>query len=184
MKKLVAIALASFLALSFGAAFAQDLSTASDEATHQVEVIVPEVLFVRILGTDPMVTFNLAGDVNAYLAAADAGTSIGATSSTMTGVEVWANMAWELTVEADEFVDAGSLVIANIQVTPTRTPGTGVDTVEASFYLDATDPIASGSATEGWSSVGIDGDDYAIFVDGSEAEGTHTTTVTYTIASL
>lgn len=185
MKKSFSTTLALLLVTLLGTSMAQTLFTAESTADHQLDVVIPEVLFVRILGTTPTVTFDLTIDVDGYLVAADDGTPITSTSSTMTDVQVWANSGWALTVSAAEFLNAGSLVIANVGVNPRAGDADpSVTTLLGSFRLDEIESIAEGDATGGWASVGINGDDYEIYVDGSEAEGPHTTTVTYTITSL
>jgi hypothetical protein len=182
MKKNLIVTLAMFVLGSFGTVWAQDLSTAEAEASHQLSVTIPEVLFVQILGTSPAVSFDLSENTEAYLAAADNETAIGSSASTtMTDVQVWANQGWVLTVEAEEFVDAESLSIANIEVVPTGDLPLSVTSRLVSFRLNTTANVAEGGATGGWASVGISGSDYSIFVDGMEATGTHTTTVTYSV---
>jgi hypothetical protein len=197
MKKLFATAVISAVLLATGVAFGQS-------ASHDVEVLIPNVLMLRITdGTsndatsDPSVTFDFQapGNVDTYLDAVnDGGGNLAPTDvSAFGGVVVFSNRAtWNVTVGASilDFVDSlglsvtgNGVALSDISVTPSGTPGLNVSDVSTNWDLTTSTSIANGVRTQGWRSLGFSGGDYRLAVNGDENPGTYTTTVTYTIAA-
>jgi hypothetical protein len=197
MKKLIATAVISAVLLATGVAFGQS-------ASHDVEVLIPNVLMLRITdgsgndpATDPSVTFDFQATANVddYLDAVNAGGGDLAPTavSSFGDVVVFSNRAtWNVTVGASTlgFVDNLGLTVtgtgvalSDITVAPSGTAGPNVSSVDTSWDLTTTGSIANGVRTQGWRSLGFSGGDYRLAVNGDENPGTYSTTVEYTIAA-
>jgi hypothetical protein len=117
------------------------------------------------------------------------------TSTNFSDIVVLSNRAtWTVDVFATAFTftdnvatDGVAVPEFGLAVTDISVAITGANalaTLEGDFSLSiAPQDIASGTRTQGWTSLGIDGAGYAIAVDGDEAPGTYQTTVTYTITA-
>ncbi len=197
MKKLVVTTLITTLLLASGAAIGQAAA-----ASHDVEVRIPNVLFLRITdgngnaaATDPSVTFDFQANLSAYLNLVNTGGgAIAPTAvSNFGGVVVFSNRGtWNVTVAATALVHTDNLTLgvtgngvalSDITVTPSGTPGLNVSEVADDWNLTTATSIANGVRTQGWRSLGFSGGDYRLAVNGDEDPGTYTTTVTYTIAA-
>lgn len=186
MKKFLAPVVVSLALLLAGSAFAQ-VTGFSDEADHQLEVVIPSIMLIRInASATPIVSFS--PDADTYFAAVDAGDDLSATAdaSDLLDIEVWASTAWVVSAAADGFVDAAlnpavGLSLADVTVTPS---GAWSDASVSPFTLDSGAGFASGDVTEGaWRSLGISAASYTLAVQGDEAAGSYSTTVTYSIAA-
>lgn len=183
LKPLIASSLCLAALLAGGAAFGQET------ARHDVTINIPEVVEIRIIddtGTDavanPFVAFDYdnAGD---YFAAVEAGELV-PTDTNFDDIVVFVNRynSWTVSVQASPLLDGtGSaplgLSLGDITVTPSNTD-------LSPYSLSTTDTdIASGTKTSGFQSLGIAGSDYRVAVDGDEAPGDYTTTVTYTLTA-
>lgn len=168
---------------------------------HDVTIKVPNLLSVRILdgtgnnpASTPSVEFDYQTDPTAYIAAVNrGGGSLNPTQvSRFSDVVVFSNRSgWDVNVSAssiqynDDYAlstTGQGIDLADIQVVPSGTTGTGVS-ANSSFDLATTTPIASGGRTQGWSSLGFSGADYRLAVNGDEDPGTYTTTVTFSITA-
>lgn len=197
MKKLFALIITGAFLVA-GTAFAQT-------DTHDVNIKIPNVLQLRITdGSGNNASGNAAiefdyqsaANVDTYLSTVNGGGGDLA-PTTVTGfgdVIVFANRgAWNVSVAATalNFTDNLSLgasvtgagvALADIKVTPSGTAGTGVSSVSPTWDMTS-GQIASGVKTQGWSSLGFDGNDYAFTVSGDEDPGEYTTVVTYSVAA-
>jgi len=197
MKKYLTATLVTAMLLGMGTALGQA------DASHDVEIRIPEVLALRITdgsgntaATGPSVVFDfLAGAAfDDYLDALDAGSAwLAPTAVNNFGdVIVFANRGtWRVGVSATAFTftddvvlgeTAAGIDLADIRVTPSGAPGLNVSNV-AAFWDMTGGEIADGVRTQGWRSLGFSGDDYLFFVDGDEAPGSYLTVVTYTITA-
>lgn len=171
MKKFLVSALATVVLVSFGSVFAQQT------ADHQLRVTIPDVLMIRILtddGTSPFVAFDFLATQATFLAALDTGAMLPATDGNLTSVQVLAiGSSYTVDASASAFTLAG---LARGDVLVQMQDGND-------FRLDSGDDIATGGATGGWFDIGIATDSYFLFIDGDEAAGTDTITVTYSIFS-
>jgi len=197
MKKLLATPLAILIILAIGAAFAQS-------ASHDVTIKIPDVVYLEIVnaaGTvgTPAVTFDFVTNSTPYINMVNGGG--GALSPTgvtdFEDVIVFSNRAsWSVSVSTSAigFTDdvvagltGNGLGLGDIKVNPNTTSGrptTGVTSVDTSWDLATpANPIATGTATLGASSLGFSGHDYTVDVQGDEDPGTYQTTVTYTLTS-
>ncbi len=175
--------------------------------THDVTIKIPNVLRVRITDTgtnseaaSPAVMFDYqaSGNIDAYITAVTNSTPLAPTTVTTFGdLKVFANRGtWTLSVSASAFTFSNNLslptpiptgtglALSDIKVTPTGTQDATVTSRNANWTLSTTSAdIVKGNKTKGWASVGIQGSDYALTVDGDEDPGQYVTTVTYTIAA-
>jgi hypothetical protein len=194
MKKLVATLIATSMLVGLG--------TVSAQASHDLEIRIPEALMIRITSgtgidavTTGLVEFDFVTNPTAYFAALE---SDGVTSLVPTQVEdfgaviVFANRGtWRVSVSASTlgFVSdvvagetAAGIALTDIRVAPASLPEANVLFRAAGWNVNQGE-IANGARTQGWRSLGFGGADYLLDVDGDEAPGTYTTTVTYTIAA-
>lgn len=178
-----------FILLIGGAALAQ-AATNQPSASHEVTINIPNVLMLRLVDgnapvADPFVTFDFVTDFETYLDIVDdGGGELEPTDSNFTDIIVFSNREnWQVDVEATDFTDPG-LALNRISVIPSGSLGNNIWWRANNFVLstNATE-IANGPRTQGWRSLGISGSDYRLAVDGTEAPGTYTTTVTYTISA-
>ncbi len=171
-------------------------------ASHPVAVSVPSYLGIRIVGADGgtsrSVVFDYGNDAPAYVTALDGGGTLVPTNVTrFTDVEV--NVVgfgrWSVYVEATPFVYAGpgdgaGLELADIRMDRGSASGLIQDAITIFWILgsyDTTWTLAENPqriarsllGTGGWRSLGFNGWDYSLAVDGDEDAGTYTTTVTY-----
>lgn len=207
MKKFIVSTLAMFVLVSFGVVFAQ-----TNVASHDLRARIPDLLMLRITDgsnssvNSPAVAFNFVADaagltayLNMYMGLGDPAVAVDLdpTSSNFDDIVVLSNRgAWVVNVSATAFafVDnvlagevAAGLALSDITVDPTVTTATatgGLSSINDTFALSTVaQSIASGTRTQGWTSLGISGDNYRISINGDEAPGTYITTVTYTITA-
>ncbi len=170
-------------------------------ADHDVRVRMPEIIGIRLLGGGSgirSVTFDYAAAPEAYLSALESGGSLPPTEVVrFDGIEVNAsrNGRWYVEVVASPLAYTGSasmagLTLEDLRVDRGAVSGLVQDAIvgpgKSAWYLTSwtlsstARQIASRTgATGGWRSLGFDGTDYVLTVDGDEAAGTYTTTVTY-----
>lgn len=175
-------------------------------AAHPLAVTIPERIGIRIVGpgTGPRtVEFDYGSDLPAYLAAAAAGTPLLPTHVHRI-VDVEVDVAhrgrWYVYVEATPFAYTGPAAGAGLALSAITVrrgvhsgltqnaisgPG-GSASFDASWQLGTTlRQIATRTgSTGGWRSLGFNGWDYELSIDGSEDPGSYRTTVTYTVSSL
>jgi hypothetical protein len=173
--------------------------------SHPLSVSTPSYIGLRIVGagTGPRtVTFDYANNPTAYFTAIDGGgASLPPTSVTRfddVQLNVSRNGRWRIHVQATAFTYTGAttpagLTLADIRVTRTRPqdavvgPGnSGNSASYATTWTLSTTPTeiaTSNRTTSGWRSLGFSGWDYTLDVNGDEAAGTYTTTVTYYLTS-
>ena len=190
------------LLAGFTPAWAQGGSTAE----HPMAVIIPERIGIRIVGpgTGPRtVEFDYGSDVATYLAAAAAGTALLPTNVHRIDdvqVDVAHRGRWYVYVQATPFTYTGpaagaALDLSAITVrrgvrsglTQTAISGPGGSaSFAASWALStAQQEIATRTgSTGGWRSLGFNGWDYELSIDGSADPGSYRTVVTYTVSSL
>lgn len=189
-----------FVALAVPPALAQ--ATDRDAAGHDVAVTIPSTIGIRIVGTGPArVTFDYAADLPGYLAAAEAGAPLEPTSvSGFDDIEVRAPgrvgaPAWYVTVTASPLAYSGAgagegLELADLGVAPGESSGLSPEfpiwllgVVAPNWTLSSTPQwIAYGYVGSGrWRSLGFNGDDYRLAVQGDEDPGVWQSTVTYTM---
>jgi len=199
VRKFLTIAIVAAMIASLGAAFAQT------SQSHDVEIRIPNVLLIRIVGVvgdrepadNPRVVFDFSADHVAYMAAVEAGEAgpLKPTSVENFGdVIVFSNSetSWSVHLSALPLTFAPHILrgrgafldLASIRVRPGQLPDPGVVDRPWRWHLGTTGPIARGRGLEGyrgWRSLGFGGSDYELLVHGDEEPGTYTTIVTYTI---
>lgn len=187
-----------FIVLS--AALAMASTVLAQTASHPLSVAIPAYVGIRIVGASVQptrsVVFDYANDGTAYLAAVDAGDPLPPTDVTRfddVQVNVAGNGRWSVYVEATPFTYVGpgvgdGLTLDDVTVTPGSVSGLTqtaffrpASRYETSWTLSAT-PFRIGRSvlgTGGWRSLGFNGWDYTVAVDGDEDAGAYTATVTY-----
>lgn len=176
-------------------AFAQSVS-------HPLSVSVPSYIGLRIVGSGGAgprsVQFDYAADPVAYVAAADAGQRLGPTSVTHfddVEVNVVGIGLWSVYVEATafEYVGPGSglgLDLSDVRMARGSASGLSQNAITIFWFLGTYDTTWTLSTaprriarsllgTNGWRSLGFNGWDYTLAVDGDEDAGSYATTVTY-----
>ncbi len=177
MKKFLITSIISGLLIGLGGAFAQQ--QLGSDASHELEIVIPNVLMIRIDATGHSnVVFDYGRSFDAYFELLEGGNSgqLSPTDKSFENVSVFANYdAWIVTVKAD----GDALVNERVSVRPTERSAYLV--VDA-FQLNG-DTIAKGAQTKGWRPLGIAGADYLLAVDGTETPGTYKATITYSITA-
>ncbi len=183
MNKALLTALATLLLAGLGGAFAQNQTE-----SHPVTVKVQGALFIRVTSGANGVVFDATPSDVAN--AATSPTTLGAdASSDLTDIDVLANQAWKVTVGASTALNIPGLTLSDIVISPSGTPGTGVNNV---YAFDGTSraigtaavTLADGVKTTGWSSLGIDASAFGLRLTGDEDPTTGTTIdLSYTITS-
>ena len=175
-------------------------------ASHPLSITIPERIGIRIVGpgTGPRtVEFDYGSDLPAYLAAASAGTPLLPTHVHRIDdveVDVARNGRWYVYVQATPFAYTGpaagdGLDLSAITVrrgvrsglTQNAITGPGGSASYAASWALSTNlqQIATRTGgTGGWRSLGFNGWDYELSVDGGEDPGSYRTIVTYTVSSL
>ena len=174
-------------------------------AAHDLSVTLPDVVGIRVVGGGSgarSVVFDYAGDPGSYLGAVQAGSVLlptGVTRFTDVQVNATRNGRWNVEVVASPltYVGPGSgtgVNLADIVVVRGVRSGLVQDAISgpgnsAGYVTEwrlATDPqrIAfSRGSSGGWRSLGFNGWDYGLTVDGDEDPGTYTTVVTYLLTA-
>lgn len=177
MKKLIITSLTAALLLTASHALAA-VSNPND-ASHELEITIPEVLMIRIDASDnSSVIFDYGTDFNQYFDLLEDGSSgtLPPTTKSFENISVFANYEhWVVSVTAK----GHELVTERVTVAPTN-PSTYLGTTE--FKLDGNE-IAKGTQTQGWQPLGISGNDYLLYVDGTETPGEYNATITYSITA-
>lgn len=174
----------------------------SQTASHPLTVSTPSYIGIRIVGagTGPRsVTFDYATNPTPYLTAIDNGGATLPPTNVNRFDDVQLNISrngrWRIHVQATAFAYTGpttpaGLTLTDIRVTRTRPQdavvGPGNSATYATTWTLSTTPteIASSNRnTSGWRSLGFNGWDYTLAVDGDETTGTYTTVVTYSLTS-
>jgi hypothetical protein len=192
-----------WLLLTFGY-FAQ----AQPNSSHNTTIRIPNYMGIRIVGTSGGtssilrgVTFDYVTNLADYLSAVEAGgatlppTQVTAFSNIQVSVRAG---RWSVNVQAipqSGFESTSGLALSDISVTPglrsglegtgPLRPNQGNGQVNASWTLSSSPTvIASGQGnTRGWQSLGFNGWDYSLNVQGNEAPGEHRTIVRYTLTA-
>ncbi|MCA1789576.1 MAG: hypothetical protein LC667_06905 [Thioalkalivibrio sp.] len=175
----------------------------SQSVSHPLTVTMPSYIGLRIVGTSAAgprsVMFDYASDTVAYLAAAAADQPLMPTSvARFDDVEV--NVVgfgrWSVYVEATAFDYTGQgtgsgLALDDVRMARGSASGLSQNAINTALWLfgayssawtlsTAPQRIArSWIGTGGWRSLGFNGWDYTLTVDGDEDAGTYSTTVTY-----
>jgi hypothetical protein len=179
-------------------ALAQSLS-------HDVSVTIPDIIGIRIIGGSAgprAVTFDYATNAGAYLAATrGSGVLLPTAVNRFADVQVnvTRNGRWSVEVIATPWTYVGSgtaasLPLASVRVIRGVRSGLTQNAISGpggSAYYSATWPLSTANqriasrtgATSGWRSMGFNGWDYELLVDGSEDPGSYTTVVTYVLVS-
>lgn len=179
MKKFLVSSIIGALLLTAGQAFAV-VAVPSDDASHELEIVIPEVLMIRIDASgDSAVVFDYGNDFDQYFELLEDGSSgsLAPTQQSFENISVFANYdAWTVSVAAN----GDALVSDRVSVHPSA--GSAFLNGITSFGLDGS-TIAQGQQTQGWRPLGISGSDYRLFVDGTETPGQYTATITYSITA-
>ena len=179
---------------------------ASAQSEHDVSVKLPSLYGIRIVDSAdrpalaPSVTFDYGADIAGYDAAVAGAGVVEASSVTDFGdVQVFVRKKagdfnpWVLQVQATPFIYSGGvagpgLALSDISVERGLTSGLTQEAVtfgvvQPRWSLSGSSQLIAFSAygTMGWQSLGFNGSDYRVKVDGDEDPGEYTTTVTYTI---
>jgi len=198
MRRIVRLTLACATACLLATATAQS-------ASHGLSVRIPDYFGIRIVGPGPgprAVTFDYASDPDAFAAALQGDGRLPPTAvNRFDDIQINAtrNGRWNLDVVATPLAYVGSgsgagLALGDIRVVRgarsglTQTaifgPGNSAGYVASWILSTAPQRIAfRNGSTQGWKSLGFNGLDYEIAVDGDEAAGTFTTTVTYQLTA-
>lgn len=179
MKKFIITSLTAALLLAAGQAFAVVNVAPSDDASHELEIVIPQVLMIRIVADgNSAVVFDYGAEFDQYFDLLEGGSSgdLAPTQPSFDDISVFANYdAWTVSVAAN----GDALVSDRVSVHPSAGSGFLNGT---SFALDGS-TIATGAQTQGWRSLGISGSDYRLFVDGTEVPGQYSATITYSITT-
>lgn len=177
-------------------------SAFGQSTSHSLNVSVPSYIGLRIVGAGAAVprsvVFDYAADPIAYLAAADTNQPLEPTSVTRfedVEVNVIGLGFWSVNVEATAFTYAGpgsgsGLDLADVRVVRGSASGLTQNAITVFWFLGSYDTSWTLSTspqriarsllgTGGWRSLGFNGWDYTLAVDGDEDAGSYTTTVTY-----
>lgn len=180
---------------------------AAQSAEHDVSVKLPALYGIRIVDSSnlpalaPSVSFDYSADVAGYDAAvAGPGYAQASSVTDFSDVQVYvrknaADFAlWSVQVTASPLVNksgaAGAgLALQDISVERGLASGlqqeavTTLGIVQSRWALSNSEQLIAFSArsTSGWKSLGFNGLDYRVKVDGDEDPGEYATTVTYTI---
>ncbi|MCA1791577.1 MAG: hypothetical protein LC667_17525 [Thioalkalivibrio sp.] len=200
---------ASFrLAMLFGALVLLPMALAQT-ARHDVAVAIPETIGIRMVGAGGgarAVKFDYATDVGSYRSAANGGVALGPTSvSSFDDIEVRVNGngRWSVNVEATPLVYSGTgtgggLELSDLRVDRGSVSGLSQEAItvgrillwiygryDTSWTLSTTPRQIATTwfGTNGWESLGFNGWDYTLAVNGDEEAGTYLTTVTYFLTS-
>lgn len=188
-------ALLTALSLLASPALAQSVS-------HPLGVTMPSTIGLRIVGADAAaprsVVFDYAADPAAYVAAAIAGQPLPPTSVTRfddVEVNVVGLGLWSVYVEATSFDYTGpgsgdGLDLDDVRMVRGSASGLTQNAITIFWFLGAYDAAWNLSTTPqriarswlgtgGWRSLGFNGWDYTLAVDGDEDAGAYVTTVTY-----
>jgi hypothetical protein len=171
---------------------------------HQVQVRIPNYIGLKIVDSigninvspAPSVTFDYVANANAYMAAV-----LGTQTLPPTQVDRFADVqvavrggaSWSIRVRATPFVFTGTgpasgFNLADIRVNRGAVSGLVADpsllrgaTKLTTWTLATTNTtiFQSNGATIGWDSLGFNGQDYVIKVQGDEQPGQYVTVVTY-----
>lgn len=183
----------------------------TDQASHDVSVTIPidyGIRLIRNAGTFPepyTVTFNYGTDLAAYQAAVTSGDPLIPTYTNVSDVTVRANgdgSEWCVFVSATAFPAASGLSVSDISVTRDKGPVSGLQapgwlfspknkgrqiktwvmsTTDVEVGCSQANTPSSKKSGDGWVSLGFNGLDYELTVDGDEEPGTYTSVITYTI---
>jgi hypothetical protein len=167
-------------------------------ASHPVTVSVPNYIGLRIVGSGAAhrsVVFDLATSPIGYLAAADAGQPLAPTAVTHFDdieVNVVGFGLWSVNVVATAFDYAGSgtgsgLDLGDVRMVRGSVSGLRQTAIRIFGSYDTSWSLSTAPqriarsflGTRGWRSLGFNGSDYSLAVNGDEDAGTYTTTVTY-----
>lgn len=187
--------LAALFLLTTPVAFGQSVS-------HPLSISVPSYIGLRIVGTGTAgprsVVFDYAADPVAYVDAVDSGQPLGPTAvARFDDVEV--NVVglgrWSVYVVATSFDYTGpgtgiGLDLSDVRMDRGSASGLTQNAITTFWFLGNYDTTWTLSTTPqriarswlgtgGWRSLGFNGWDYTLAVDGDEDAGTYGTTVTY-----
>ncbi len=168
---------------------------------HSLSIGIPNYIGLKIIdnagniAVNPSVDFDFNADFTTYATAVAAGgANLAPTSVTnFKDIQVFItkNTAWYIrTLSVVNSGFSGGIVIGDISVTPGSVSGlsrgTGFTSVSAGWTLRTNwRTIANGfGSTRGWSSLGFNGQDYKISVQGNESTGLHNVTVYYQLISF
>lgn len=195
LRPVVLLTLALAAALLAQAAVAQT-------ASHSIAVSVPSYLGIRIVGagggTPRSVVFDYAAEPTAFADAVDTGDRLVPTAVTRfddVQVNVVGFGLWSVYVEATPFAYTGpgtgnGLDLTDVRMDRGSASGLTQDAITPFWFFGTYDTTWTLSAspqriarsllgTRGWRSLGFNGWDYSLAVDGDEDAGTYATTVTY-----
>ena len=181
------------------------VAQAQPGASHGVAIAIPSYIGIRIVGGGSgarAVVFDFESDPAPYLSALlGGGEPLAPTHVNRfddVHLNITANGRWNVWVYATPLTTPAGpgphgLTLANIRVIagavsnlqPDAVVGPGGSSSFAGSWTLATNPerIARGvGSTSGWRSLGFNGYDYLLDVDGGETPGTYTTVVTYATA--
>ena len=181
------------------------VALAQPGASHGVAISIPSYIGIRIVGSgsgERAVVFDFESDPAPYLSALlGGGAALAPTNVNRfddVHLNITANGRWNVWVYATPLsTPAGpashGLTLADIRVVagavsnlqPDAVVGPGGSSSFAGTWALSTNPeeIARGiGSTSGWRSLGFNGYDYVLDVDGGEAPGSYTTVVTYATA--
>ncbi len=190
----VAAALLTLFALLFGGAFGQPATS------HAVTLSVPSYIGIRILGSGSgprAVVFDYSTNPSAYLSALSSNGILPPTAvSRFDDIQVSAtNLIWSIYVRATPFVYAGNasgsgLTLSDLRVRRGASSGLGpahpwmFSYASTWSFTPNWQQLARGLfPTGGWRSLGFNGWDYELRVQGDEDPGSYTTIVTYLLTS-
>ena len=168
---------------------------------HEVNLAIPSYLGIRIVNNAgeprgaPAVSFDYTSDVAAYTNAYEGSGFIGTSDVTdFADVQVSVRTGfgfplWYVTVQALELTSAGAgLDLEDIEVVRGSVSGLNQQAVvwggiSNSWALSSAPQTVAYSllGTYGWQTLGFNGLDYRVKVDGDEEPGEYSTTVTYAI---
>ncbi len=181
MKKLVVVSIVAGLLLSSGAVLGQGVT---DDASHNVRVVIPEVVMIRLTNgtSNDAVTENtdVTFDLSSFTADDLVGTHVPSDVSAWDDVKVFVNrnVTWTVKVEVSQTAgpEDETFLWNKISVTPSAAG------LADPFTLTDGTEIASRDE-RGWQSLGFGPADFELDLDGTEVVGDYTASVTYVLTA-
>lgn len=171
---------------------------AQTSADHELRIRIPNYVGIKIIDDSgnmtgaASVTFDYSADPTTYFAAAQGNGILYPTQvSSFTDVQVFkSGGTWAVYVRAGNLQGppgGSGLLLQDIEVWPGSVSGlaAGAGNVSASWQLTTNNHrIAHGQgSTGGWQSLGFNGHDYVVQVQGNEDPGSYSTRVTYLLVN-
>ncbi len=170
---------------------------AQDSADHDISIRIPNYTGLKIVDENgditnaASVTFDYSADPTGFLSAAlNTGLLMPTATAGFADIQIFttSRRGWRVQVRALDLTYSGArsgagLALSDLEVKRGEVSGlsVGAGSVDADWRLaTGWNTIATGNqSTNGWKSLGFNGDDYRVHVQGDEDSGKYVTRVTY-----